>query len=447
MKKVLTILFFIICSSILYSQSSYIQVISKSGVSVFLDDTFKGKTSVDMGGLIIEDVSSGSHTLKFVKEGFNPQEERINIKSGEVFSYRVKDFIPKIKISQKGNEDENSIELITGDLKIQSLPISINISIPKLGINSKKDEDEWLGEDIPTGEYNSTFTWNGKKLNKTILIETDKITHILVNFPKMEVEDRFKNGRIEENKINNVNFKSNRENNIIGKKNDVEKMKLYGKVKSLRKISYKVVEKYGDIYKGDISYKYSSNVDCKFNEDGVIMEENMYDSYDGSLETKKIYIYDDKGNKIEEIYNNSEGFPTVKKKYKYDDKGNNIELNGYRFDGILSSKYTHTFDDKGNEIESNSYNPDDGTLKYKMFKRYDIFGNLILISQHYPNGKLYHKLTYKYDDKGNKIELNKYGKKYTFKYEFYENNNWIKRIDYEDGIPITIVERTIEYYK
>ena len=66
-------------------------------------------------------------------------------------------------------------------------------------------------------------------------------------------------------------------------------------------------------------------------------------------------------------------------------------------------------------------------------------------------GTLTEKSTYKYDEKGNKIEQNYYyveGKrsKFTYKYEFDAVGNWIKKTGSGDGEPIYIRERVIEYY-
>ena len=58
----------------------------------------------------------------------------------------------------------------------------------------------------------------------------------------------------------------------------------------------------------------------------------------------------------------------------------------------------------------------------------------------------------KYDEKGNKIESNRYNSdgslyiKWTYKYEFDKQGNWIKRIDFKDEIPEFILEREYEYY-
>jgi hypothetical protein len=91
----------------------------------------------------------------------------------------------------------------------------------------------------------------------------------------------------------------------------------------------------------------------------------------------------------------------------------------------LSPKKTYKYDEKGNKIEENIYN-DDGSLAFKK--------------------------TYKYDEKGNKIESNKYNAdgslspKYTITYKYDIMGNWIKQTTIKDGKPTQLSERVIEYY-
>jgi hypothetical protein len=91
-------------------------------------------------------------------------------------------------------------------------------------------------------------------------------------------------------------------------------------------------------------------------------------------------------------------------------------------------KYTYKYDDKGNKIEKNKYNPN-GTLFDKT---------------------LHHKYIYKYDEKGNKIEKNECNLDKTLRpvyiYKYDDYGNWIESIHHyrEDN---TITERTIKYYK
>lgn len=174
----------------LFAQTSYIQVISEPGISVFIDGIFKGKTNSEFSGLIIENIQPGYRIIRVVKEGFNPQEEGITLKPGEVYTYKVRPFISNIKIIQKGNESQQTISLQVGKLKIQSLPISINISIPSLGITNHKYQDTWEGQEISVGYYGVTFNWNDKTLTDSIQIYNMKTTRLFVNMLKGTVEIR-----------------------------------------------------------------------------------------------------------------------------------------------------------------------------------------------------------------------------------------------------------------
>jgi len=195
-KRMSIVLFFftIILPLGLLAQKANIQVVAEPGISVYIDETFQGKTSLDYDGLIIENVLSGSRIIKLIKEGFNPQEERINIKLGEVYTYTVRPFIPKIKIYESGNTGQQEIALKVGNLKIQSLPISITIKIPSLGVNYSKRKDEWNAEEIPAGIYSATFTYKDQSLSHQIKIAHNKTTRLMVNMLREDIiEDTIDN--------------------------------------------------------------------------------------------------------------------------------------------------------------------------------------------------------------------------------------------------------------
>jgi hypothetical protein len=171
-------------------QVCYIQVKAEPNIFVFLNDEFKGKTSADIGGLIIGNLKVGSYNIKVVKDGYVPQTEVIVLKSGEVKIYQVKPFVPQYKITQSGNKQEQTIELKTGSLKVQSLPVEIQIEITDLGIKSMKTQDEWKIQDIPIGEHKLKFVWGNKILNDTVLIKQDLFKYLFVNLINGKIEIR-----------------------------------------------------------------------------------------------------------------------------------------------------------------------------------------------------------------------------------------------------------------
>ena len=168
----------------LFSQNSYIQVQGEANLKVSLNGIFKGTTKEDIGGYIIENVSSGKNKIKIEKEGFAPYEEDITVKSGEVLLYKVKPFVKhSVVISESGNTEttEKQNELKTGKLIIQSVPIEIKISIPSIeGVdNISKKKDIWTVESVPVGSYRVILSFNGKDLETTITVYENETTKYL----------------------------------------------------------------------------------------------------------------------------------------------------------------------------------------------------------------------------------------------------------------------------
>jgi hypothetical protein len=186
MKNTLLLLLLLLVSTSISAQNAYIQVNGEPGLSVFLNSQFKGKTTVEYSGYIIENVTPGKNTIKIVKEGYTPYEETITVKTGEVFAYKVKPFTKNaVYISEQGNsgQTDKKATIETGKLIVQSVPIEIKITMPDIeGVtNSPKTKDKWLADQISTGSYEITFTFGQKVITKTVAIEKDQVTSVFVN--------------------------------------------------------------------------------------------------------------------------------------------------------------------------------------------------------------------------------------------------------------------------
>lgn len=289
---------------------------------------------------------------------------------------------------------------------------------------------------------------------------------------------------------------------------------LFGKVKSLREYSFMANEKYREIIERDSkSYYRHNDYFKKYNEKGKLVElihfdsnekqvyktTYLYDVRDNLIESRKVqadgrvyvtswsFIYDNKGNVIEESYPISDVNSCCKLTNKYDNKGNNVESRYSYIDGhfsVLSTKYdnegnlierefydsnemgyktidkyyrgkkveetritpegiiveqwTNKYDDKGNEIE-NSYLKSDGTVETrKLSFKYDKNDNLISGVHYKPDGSLFERLTFKYDKRGNRIQQKTYKSDgsleaiWTYKYDV--SNNVIEDNYYPKGI-------------
>lgn len=202
------------------------------------------------------------------------------------------------------------------------------------------------------------------------------------------------------------------------KENDLTKDNLRGKVKSYTESSYEAVELFGNIEKGEWEQSSRQRI---FDKKGLLIEENSYNP-DGSIDKRRMYKHDENGNLIEDISYNSNEEPIIKTVFIYDESGNLVEKNGYGYflsiDGTLAHQWTYKYDEKGNQIEVlNVFEKSRWTYKY------DEKGNVLEYNMHKANGSLGIKEKSKYDKMGNKIENNVYSSdgslrsKYSYKYD------------------------------
>lgn len=208
-------------------------------------------------------------------------------------------------------------------------------------------------------------------------------------------------------------------NEIIEKKeNHIDKLNMYGKIKSFKEISYSAILKKGKIVKGEEYRGFGNTIDPIQDQDYVINFDTLgritdytFFYYDWKISKKDTCIYYSK-NDIEEYDPASTIYFLYKQKSK------------------LSTEYVDI--------------PNVASIT----KRFDKKGNLIIVEY----GDL-QKTKFKYDNYGNVIEEKAYdengelstNEKYLYKFD--KQRNWYEKIKFEDNEPTFIIERKIEYYK
>jgi hypothetical protein len=231
-------------------------------------------------------------------------------------------------------------------------------------------------------------------------------------------------------------------------KNDLSRLNLKGRIKVLKESQYLVDANGGEVNKGDLSMISISY----FNEIGNLVEKRFYAS-NGDLWFRHVYKYNSRNNCIEEIRHDPESKISSRTIMEYDKKGNKkTRVSTYNQYNELSSKEVYKYDDKGNNIETAWHNAKSNLIRKSAFK-YDNKDNLIQMISYDAGGKLSDKVTYTYDEYGNMVTSVNYAaddvvkNKSGFKYaEFGKQDNWIKRVEYNNGIPNGIIEREIQYY-
>tara|TARA_B100000524_G_scaffold348354_1_gene252607 strand:+ start:708 stop:1382 length:675 start_codon:yes stop_codon:yes gene_type:complete len=205
------------------------------------------------------------------------------------------------------------------------------------------------------------------------------------------------------------------------KQNTLKEWKLNGKVKSLTVTKYSAVEKFREPERDEFLFE----TEYVFDKDGFYKKLESF-SADGELLSKA--------------------------KPKYGDDGNIKEFKSYDGDGKFLGKGKYKYDNDGNIKEYRYYNSENELLDKQYFK-YDSDGNVIEY-KYYSDGKLNHKVNYKWDDDGLFITQfkeydmdGKFKRKLKYKYNDFDNKkNWQESIGYERGKAVEITERDIEYY-
>ncbi len=148
--------------------------------------------------------------------------------------------------------------------------------------------------------------------------------------------------------------------------------------------------------------------------------------------------FDANGNKTEEIYFERDQTVKMKIEYVYDSRENMIGITSFMTEGARREHIAIKYNDKNKKIEESSKNPRTLEMTGKVYT-YDAGGNLLDISNT-ESGKTYKVDTYKYDDKGRKIEFIQYltsekGKiDRIFSYKYDEKGNMIEEtIKESDG--------------
>lgn len=195
----------------------------------------------------------------------------------------------------------------------------------------------------------------------------------------------------------------------------------HGQVKSVRERHYMAGEENGKLKKRMLF----DEVLLLYNEKGQVVEKHEYNEADGGLTFKFLFQYDDAGKRTEVRRFDHNGQYDRRYMFLHDDKGNEKEEWVYEADSTLRSRWTYGYDERGNKTEVNEHT---------------LFG--------------IKKRGYRYDDRGNVTEESVYAldgsvenvARYTYKYTFDKKKNWTRRVIYfNDGEPLEIIEREIEY--
>jgi hypothetical protein len=271
----------------------------------------------------------------------------------------------------------------------------------------------------------------------------------------------------------------------------LEENSLKGGVKSIRSFTVDSLDSEGNIFPGqkkDSAYilfnsKRNKTEECEYyntgpyytgisknvysyNSSGKLIGKKKYSDTEMKLRTnfdsQFKYIYDSKGNLIEEKHTQFDGYFLLSIFHTYSSSGILIEktscgrpddIKGKEGDCLIFEEFKY---DSINQLIETIYHDRVDVNTYKIIYRYDTNGNLTEMNQSLINEGIEpesdYQFTFKHDENRNETERIMFNarenktSKINYKYVYDKNGNWIKRIIYLEGQPMEFTERVIKYY-
>ena len=229
-----------------------------------------------------------------------------------------------------------------------------------------------------------------------------------------------------------------------------------------------------DIFTYKANGTLSSNSTSEYDLRGNLIESTEYEK--GKLKNWNTNKYDDRFNEIEEDGFEGNGKLKWKELLSYDNKGNLVDVTDYKRDDSFAARYRYRYDNRGNLAEEYEYHSDTATTFKKITTKYDDKGNPIEINHFNESGRLIsqikldhmglHLADIRYNDDGSlqSVIARKYDEwanetledrffvkdsvrlKYKHEYIYDQTGNWLKNTSYRNDMPFQVTERVIEYY-
>lgn len=210
-----------------------------------------------------------------------------------------------------------------------------------------------------------------------------------------------------------------------------------------------------------------------FYENDKVSASISYNS-NGEINSKALYEYDNRGNKIKTKYIGENNLTKSILKYKYNNDRKKVKEETYNSSGELTAIKTWKYDENGYKLEKTVFIPSSQNRKKTTYQN-DVHGNMIERVK-YIDDVISYKSIYDYDQNNNQIMVKGYDSEKELKSESFSkfeddklilktndiksldhisvlkftldhNKNWIKKEDYKDETIIHKTIRKIEYFK
>jgi hypothetical protein len=229
-----------------------------------------------------------------------------------------------------------------------------------------------------------------------------------------------------------------------------------------------------DIYTYKANGTLASNSTSEYDLRGNVIESTEYEK--GKLKNWSTYKYDDRFNEIQEVGHDGAGKLKWKEELTYNTKNQLVEVLDYKRDDSFAARYRYGYNSRGNLVEEYEYSSDTASRYKKVTTKYDDKDNPVeinhfsesgrLVSQikldhmglhladirYNEDGSLHSVIARKYDEWANEVLEDRFyvedsiRLKYRHEYVYDQAGNWLKNTTLRNDVPIQATERVIEYY-
>jgi hypothetical protein len=160
MNRARWICLFFVMSAAAMSYAGDIQVSCSPGLRISLDGKFVGTSSAAQDGLFLSAVPAGAHTIRVEKDGFVPQNIRIEISSKPI-EVRVGKLSPEpsIRVLKEKEPEPEEVEQLFGELVVTSAPQNCTVELD--GKSEEKIIPQLSIGRIAAGEHTISFSKPG----------------------------------------------------------------------------------------------------------------------------------------------------------------------------------------------------------------------------------------------------------------------------------------------
>ncbi len=160
-----------------------IQITCEPGIRIWLNNDFKGKTTIDDNGIFIEGLSQGNYIIKAAKTGFNPLRKTVNVLDGQTIEVKIKFTTPSVKIEQISPEKDTTLVQKVGTFILRSVPLKATVYID----NKEMGKTDIKVGNFPVGNHTVKFVFKNKELKGSFQLNSNESLKLKGHFKKNEI--------------------------------------------------------------------------------------------------------------------------------------------------------------------------------------------------------------------------------------------------------------------